>query len=789
MLQRFYLLAVTTVLVLSAGLRAETSLWKQPIRTEEDRVKFLLHMEKEIPGLFDGMTDFDTDLFQTLIWQQKFVDEVASQPENFSWAQKDPQLKKYKIRLLQHDTSKKGGAVMDSTALSYLKADIKAGLAQLSGEGEHDLRGAVKAKLLEISKLESGKVFDSAAADFRDLIPKSEQKNFLPLSPQAKMDYLIHQFLPTVTIDREKVVAKIDQLSRVLARDRKIKELAAVAVALGNSEEVVDAKTLKSELDSMDLAVRFGTPEKVRTSLEKMLDSQEPGTQPISMAERKNKFNLAKGTLSEHTSKFKDFAERKPQLIQEVTVTEVPATHGVMRGCVGNDCASKNLVGYSNLPDSRVIFIDTGKGVPSGYGEYAFVNSGKEGRTRSQYFPVFNGKALSGDVVDLVVRGLDAVKKQRGVDNTLVLRPDQLKYNVNYDIIRDAFSRMMGKDSVPIQFEDADVRRAAKPYVAVDNYHSPDKIKTALPYSPKPLASGQTIEVSAEDTQLPQLDLTQPVDKGAALRVALELEAATEKPKYSEIQLKNLDKKQEHVDYDHNARLELRNAFLRAAHIPVEKFEETLDVLANKEHLPVDEYLKKASEWLKGMGYEFDPNFKKTRIEPYLLGLYRAPDAFESKYKDKLVSGAIWLLQKGKHQEDVAAVVAKNPELFKNNVRLGNILLDLARFENTKLYYPAWEMAETLGRGGYNGESKPELIETLLVKMNQQKDFYHRKAAAGMLIKLNSHLKEAVRALKEMQRTEGHDAELGVLLAEAKHRLGSGGAPKSDCASSLGKLH
>ena len=786
MFGKFQFLFLIFAFVSSAFLRAESSLWKQPIRSEEDQVKFLLHMEKEIPSLFEGMVDFDTNLFQTLIWQQKFVDEVAMQSEHTGWSQKEPELKKYKIRLMQREASDTSKASGDPKSLSRLKTDIEAGLRELEPASGQSLRQAILVKLTELAKLESGKQFDGAAAEFRAVVPASENKIYLPLSPDEKIKYLTEKLLPIVTSDEEKVKKQVEQLIRIRARDERIKHLAAVAVALGDSDELKTKEELKTKLDSMDLPIQFGTPERVRAGLEKLLDSVPTGTAALSMADRKTKFNLAKGSLSQHTGEFKDFAEKKPQVVQEVTVTEVPASHGVMRGCVGNDCASKNLVAYSNLPESRVVFIDTGKGHPSGYGEIAYVNSGADKKTAAQYFSSFNGKALSGETVDLVVRGLDAIKGLRGVERSLVLRPDQLKYNTNYDLIREAYLQMMGHDEiVPIEFKDADVRRAAKPYVAVDNYHSPDKIRTALPYAPKALPDGQSIEVVVEEAHTPEIDLSQPVDKGAALRVALELEAATEKPQYTDIQLKNLNKRQEHVDYDHNARLELRDAFLRAAHIPKEKFQETLDVLANKDHLPEEEYLKKAQEWLKAMGYEMDPNFKKTRIEPYLLGLSRAPDAFQSRYKDKLVSGALWLLQKGKHKEEVAKVIAAHPELFRDNVRLGNMLLDQSRFENTRLYYPAWQMAETLSRGGYQAESKPELLETLLSKLKTKDDRYQRKAAAGMLLKLKSHIPEATKALQEMLFETPGDLEIEQLLKETDSFSASGSL---SCKSRLGSL-
>ena len=772
MFGKFQFFFLILAFVSSAVLRAESSLWKQPIRSEEDQVKFLLHMEKEIPSLFEGMVDFDTNLFQTLIWQQKFIDEVAMQPEHTSWAKKEPALKKYKIRLMQKENSAGSAAPADPKAVAELKGDIEKGLNEVNLQPGQTLRQAILAKLTELAKLESGKVFDGAAADFRAVVPASEHKVYLPLSPDEKIKYLTEKFLPNVIDNSENIKKQVDQLVRIRARDERIKHLAAVAVALGDSEDSMTKEELKTKLESLDLPVQFGTPEHVRAGLEKLLDSVPSGSAALSMADRKTKFNLAKGSLSQHLGEFKDFAEKKPQLVQEITVTEVPASHGVMRGCVGNDCASKNLVAYSNLPESRVVFIDTGKGHPSGYGEIAYVNSGAEKKTAAQYFSSFNGKALSGDTVDLVVRGLDSIRALRGIERSLVLRPDQLKYNTNYETIREAYTQMMGHNEiVPIEFKDADVRRAAKPYVAVDNYHSPDKIKTALPYSPKALPQGQSVEVSVEEADTPEIDLSKPVDPGAALRVALELEAATEKPQYTDIQLKNLNKLQEHVDYDHNARLELRDAFLRAAHIPQEKFQETLEVLANKDHLPVEAYLKKAQDWLKTMGYEMDLNFKKTRIEPYLVGLSRAPDAFESRYKDKLVSGALWLLQKGKDREEVSKVISAHPELFKDNVRLANMLLDQIRFENTRLYYPAWEMAETLSRGGYTAESKPELLQTLLGKIKLKDDPYQRKAAAGMLLKLKSHIPEVTRALQEMRIENPKDLEIEHLLLEAGSSL------------------
>jgi Tfp pilus assembly protein PilO len=94
-------------------------------------------------------------------------------------------------------------------------------------------------------------------------------------------------------------------------------------------------------------------------------------------------------------------------------------------------------------------------------------------------------------------------------------------------------------------------------------------------------------------------------------------------------------------------------------------------------------------------------------------------------------------------------------------------------------------MAETLSRGGYKAESKPELFETLLSKLKTKDDRYQRKAAAGMLLKLKSHIPEATKALQEMLFETPGDLEIEQLLKETDSFSASG--PLS-CKSRLGSL-
>lgn len=758
-----FFFVLTLWIALSSQLHAEPFKWPD-ISTDEAKVKVLLYAEKLYPGLFEGMTAHDTDLLMTLSLQEGFLKKFSDDPKFKDFIKNAADRKKISIAIRKEEPVQQ--VVVDAAAFKKVGEDLNEGLKLVSptGDFQSNLREGVVKQLV----IRPGDTPDKAAGRLAESVPDKDRKTFYKLPIQEKLKFFDSYQSGDPSTDAA-IKEKIAVVQELRQRDETLRKLVSI-VALTAGQESLTHEKVAAQLQQLvpeEHARHFSDNDQIVQRVRELLKSSLPDSK-TEFAESKSMqaTPTIKDAMAVHTKALKSAQPPKPSApLQEITLVEVPAWLAIFRGCVGGDCASKNLAAYANSPATRIFYVDTGKGTPGGYVESAEVMSNGK-----KYLNVstINGTKLNADHTEAIIRGLHEASSKLGVEGIILVKENQLALNYNYAIMRDRVLQMIkGKSEVPMEFTDADLRRALKEghFINSDNYHSPDKIKSGILYTPDAMP-GKKMDVVVEAGKDPVMD-EGPINRGRALLLSMELAHSTVKPQYTAIQLTNLGKLQEHVDYDFGARVGLIERILGAAKVPKEEFERLRGLLANTDHLSFDDAVSRVAEELKKYGYDLDPKFKTTSMTPFIPALLRSPDVFAGKQgKDRAVAGTLTLLEQGVEKDLVIATIKEHPELFKDNNRLKNTLVNAFKFEDTTQYYKAWALADKVGAAGLKLDGMPDVVKQLRSELTL--DDYHKKAAVGALIKMRAHLDEAMPVLFDLAGGKKMDAELQVLFNEAR---------------------
>lgn len=745
-------------------LNAEPVVWPD-ISTDEAKVQFLLYAEKLYPNLFEGMTAHDTDLLMTLSLQEKVLQSLRKDPKFAKLFSEIRERKQVNVGLVADVPAAK--VTVDTKAFEMLRKEVEEAVTQLPQTG--DVKANLREAIVKALTIRPGETQDKTALKLFDNIPEADRKPLFKLSLEQKADYF-KKLVASDPAAHKKTADKLAALEQLRQRDEALRKYTALATIIASRDVKTSADVAKilPQLKPEEEAPIFSGNEEILSSVKTILSSADyEGATPFSEQKLMQSTGMVKDAMSPHTKAFKTAAAPKPpEPKQAITLTEAAAPYAIFRGCVGGDCASKNLAAYAQSPAHRIFYIDIGKGHPAAYVESQEVMSNGK---KYLYISTVNGMGLNGDHAEMAIRGLEAAKKDLGVEGILLPQPEQLGLNINYTILRDRVAQMVeGAKEVDIKFIDEDFRRALKEnyHINSDNYHSPDKIKKAVVYTPTAM-NGDKILIDVKANPGPDYK-PEPIQQGRALMLALELAHMTIKPQYSEVQLKNLGKLQEHIDYDFGTRVQLIDRILKSAKISEAEFNRIKKLLLNEEGLPFQEAVDRVAKELAKYGYTLDTKFKKSSITPFLPALLRSSDAFDKEWKDKTIAGTVTLLEQGVESDLVARTIKKHPDYFKGLSRLKNLLVKNFKFENTLQYYPAWEIAETLGKASFKIDEMPEVLEKL--KSEMQGDYYHQKAAAGALVKMKVHPDEALGQLLKMAESQGYpmDVEFLDLMNEAK---------------------
>jgi HEAT repeat protein len=229
------------------------------------------------------------------------------------------------------------------------------------------------------------------------------------------------------------------------------------------------------------------------------------------------RLGLSKEAAGKAAKRIKTFAEKvsspEERVFKPVTLSQVVPPVGVFRGCVGGDCSSKLSFPYPNDPHERVFFIQgdssqQDQGTPKGYVSCTEVQL--LGRLKGLYVHTVSGSGVTEGTTELILNGLEAKKKELGVDFILLPTSENLPSLLNFEAPKAIYQRhIQGRPELIINYQDHDLRRQIQEHRSrfnVGKYDSTHTNRKAVPYG-RPPGALPTVQVKTEKIPIQPLNI------------------------------------------------------------------------------------------------------------------------------------------------------------------------------------------------------------------------------------------------------------------------------------------
>jgi len=506
------------------------------LKTDEDKLAFLLKLKESVPKLFFDAAKYDIDLF-------KLLDDEAELNKRLM------ELDEYKNlfhqrKFLKLTITPKGDGVVFGIktvrpeAVTQWQASLESGLAGLG-----DLTNPATSDILENAVKNVAKY---------EIQKKEEER-----SPTGK---LIGSIVPNVPGHLKRNIEIMSELLTPLRARKAPREEELDALIQGFEKFQKLKPGLKSQLENARNRLREMKRFEMEAGILAVLQSQ--GKLNSSWEEAKSVFHglnqtellsyeedLEHGRLPNAVNQIfpKMEIEVQKALVRQIykrqfepfttlTVTttgkakatvnleEVPPSLGIFRGCTGGDCSSQYSFPYPNDPHERVFFIKNAKGDElKGYVQTTEVllqydKDGKETEKKGLYVITISGNHVSAEETEVILRGLEEAKEKLGVDHILLPTSDHIASLMNFLPIRGIYEyHTKGRENraTPITYQDQTIRKLIEQfgtYSDSKNYKSDynsgqyDRVssnETAIPFD---IIGGSGVKVEDHEIVVPRLD-------------------------------------------------------------------------------------------------------------------------------------------------------------------------------------------------------------------------------------------------------------------------------------------
>ncbi|USN51242.1 MAG: HEAT repeat domain-containing protein [Myxococcales bacterium] len=450
------------------------------LKTDYEKLVFLLYIKKNVPKLFADAAKHDIDLFTLLENESELVEELKQQPDFdkifnrkqylnltirpndniyigdvqidpqaiFSW--KDSLGKK--VALVQEVFKTPGEFLQTITAHKFLELDPlvllnKIGVVETKNKKE-------KARLIKEFKSRNDilikcKQFNTMAEKYSCILENSEFLVGLP-------------HLPTT----EKIKGVIDGI----LSDNDVLDSFPLGAVLNhlNPYNWHEAKESIEKLKADDL-IFFTDNDALTPILTSLLNNE---TQEANLSKVLGRVNKEFNTYASQTISQRTLATRSVELI------EVPPLIGIFRGCVGGDCSSQYSFPYPNDPHERVFFIkslkkkDQLKGYVSATEVSLTINGKLE---KALYIHTISGVNVTAQEAELILRGFEKIKYQFGVNYIVLPISKNIASLINYPSIMGVYkAHINGAEEVDISYQNKNLRLAIQNYSPASGYNRGD---------------------------------------------------------------------------------------------------------------------------------------------------------------------------------------------------------------------------------------------------------------------------------------------------------------------------
>ncbi len=616
-----------------------------PLETDNDKLAFLLHAQRHVPGLFEEAATYDTDLFE-LLENQRTLSLSLRESQDYVASPR------WSEPLLRIESSAKGELRivtkrLNPATLAAWRLRLRETInAHATGVEEHE-----RQMMEAVRGLYAG---------------------MRPFSIQGFVTGLIN----TLPAERRKALFKLPLAQKLAVLDREMPE-DIVGRGFDPSQHGLEAagldkrealRLLRAEIERRKEFLDAAMPHMILQRHDGVIPgpgymmhqrAQEAGEaqldwflDPQSLAER---FRAMLGPLARKDKRTEEIlaairqdAKRvaDAQIATDATLSgtvvlqEMPPDLAILYGFVGGNCATKYSSPYPNSPMERVFFVYDGKGRIKGYAAGTLLEA--EG-TRAFYAHTISGRDISSADVHLLLQGLQHSRKKLGVERIILPIKERLAALINFVPIRSVLESLIrGKASVRLEYLDKAVRERLDAKVdAKYPYDRADNNLFGVPYAP---------------------------EAGIADRIAVTSTAAPPEP-YKPAQVREEDALLFALDLQYIGKEANAERALAVTQTDSTAFKLLLKALANPLRLQVAQYLNLSVGFHRQGVSRMLSVGELGRLKPYLLeaGWLQAPDAMSEPHAQASITRALRLLKRPRGQSVAGAFIATYRAIFRRN--------------------------------------------------------------------------------------------------------------------------
>ncbi len=505
-LRRFQVSVGLLLFGLSTPVFGVTAGWQVKLNSDEEKLSFLLGLNKRIPSIIRESSQNKVDLFVLLENQKRLFDSLKRLP-NYLESLESEEL--VQIDVLPPSEGLPVGPIhVSSVALDSWKIELLKELRELQGESEQGsfsdgLKAGIEAfwgvearqqlarvlGLVENLKL-AGEIPKTASGRERDLLRAQQAEVNAILSKRGNDPLECWVILASGYLEKwEKVQdllgfhgiteEALQEARSVLGQLNRLRKSLDVLIFSGVGRLPLSSWTwsiLESRLQDLsadDLRSFYFQEIELIQEVERVY-----GMQHNLVDSESADLSLRKVLTDSLLRRMRYFVRRSfvSQSMASVPVrlVQVPPLFGIFRGFVGSDCSSKASFPYPNDPQELVFFV-VNPNHPDRMKGYVSASRVLRDGAQALYVHTISGSHISAGDVELILRGLDRVKERLGASAILIPRKETALRMMSFSAIVTVFeSHLRGSSLIEFQYPSAPIREKIESFRPQESYNFGD---------------------------------------------------------------------------------------------------------------------------------------------------------------------------------------------------------------------------------------------------------------------------------------------------------------------------
>lgn len=619
------------LLMLLFSTLSQASTWNDRLElvTPEDQAKAFLTVRSLIPSMTDGGVRYGFDPI-ALFQDQLKIEKILSENINFQ------NLKGTHRDLLQiqifNKTTETDSAAESTKELLWTNLQLAA-LAEATTLGlknSEEVEKEVK-KIIEMNLVGKSQ---GVLIGLSHLLPAEIRKAYFGASIPEKLKTLSEK-LPQEIISQGFSAAKFGWSDSEITKADILQRLESI---------------LSAEKKITTLLIAHHAMEKVASQ-----KSHSEPWQILSHAQRKSmetwfNFQIAKQIPP---------VQSKSAPTVMMKIREVPPVIGLFRGFAGNDCSTTCSFPYVNSPNESTFVVYDASDKVKGYIQGTKVLVHEE--------PYFYLHTIAGPRIStseaLSILSVFSRSAHRMGYKDLALPPlEKIQGLINFIPIREAFLKAITTESMPLSYEDSEIRKSLKTtFRIVKNYDDVEYNSHGFKLNSQIIDS--KIQYTLENA--PALNhALKGIDKNELILIFIQLG-------------KKMSFNQKMIE-----------ALAVKAKLPYDSVAQIIYASNNQDRQSINAYKKTLSTLLKAQGFDLKENYFEKNFSTFAHGFLQSYDLLENT---ALLLDVIESLIEQREISAVANLVLMNPNLFKNNKVISIFFTEFyrdiheAEFQDTKI--------------------------------------------------------------------------------------------------------